>query len=322
MSFYEFDDLLQLELPTTEPLIENVLMARDKVLLFANPKVGKSVLSEQAAACLAGGHPFLGFKVAGPQHVLYISAEGDVDEVQENGRHMNKVLPVGKNKLWYWMLPEEPLNTRKGFELLCEQADRIKGQIGSYPALTIFDPAYALMVGSLSKDESVGPLLRNLNRYQEYTEGGSLLIVHHTHRAKRTPTGEIVVEGDDSFMGTFLWKAWPKTVFLLGMRADKYRVLTCDTHRRKSMFPEEGLLLTMVEPDPLCYEVKEEGVTPVVATVRALLRLAPMSVTELERATEKSHGAVTEAVQYWNTKGMLEVQETARAAKFKWRGEV
>ena len=321
MSFYEFDDLLQLELPTTEPLIENVLMARDKVLLFANPKAGKSVLSEQIAACLASGHSFLGFKVASPQPVLYISAEGDVDEVQENGRHMSKVLPVGKNKLWYWMLPEEPLNTRKGFELLCGQADRIKEQIGSYPALTIFDPAYALMVGSLSKDESVGPLLRNLNKYQEHTEGGALLIVHHTHRARRTPTGEIVAEGDDSFMGTFLWKAWPKTVFLLGLRADKYRVLTCDTHRRKSMFPEEGMLLTMVEPDPLCYEVKEEGVTPVIATVRALLRLAPMSVTELERASEKSHGAVTEAVQYWNTLRMLEVEQTTRAARFRWRRE-
>lgn len=57
-------------------------------LLVSHPKVGKSMFAQQLAFSLTTGEDFLGFKV-NPSHVLYITIEGDINQLQDRFKLMN-----------------------------------------------------------------------------------------------------------------------------------------------------------------------------------------------------------------------------------------
>ena len=57
-------------------------------LLVSHPKVGKSMFAQQLAFSLTTGEDFLGFKV-NPSHVLYITTEGDINQLQDRFKLMN-----------------------------------------------------------------------------------------------------------------------------------------------------------------------------------------------------------------------------------------
>ena len=65
-------------------------------LLVSHPKVGKSMFAQQLAFSLTTGEDFLGFKV-NPSHVLYITTEGDINQLQDRFKLMN--LKPNVNKL-------------------------------------------------------------------------------------------------------------------------------------------------------------------------------------------------------------------------------
>ena len=57
-------------------------------LLVSHPKVGKSMFTQQLAFSLTTGEDFLGFKV-NLSHVLYITTEGDINQLQDRFKLMN-----------------------------------------------------------------------------------------------------------------------------------------------------------------------------------------------------------------------------------------
>ena len=57
-------------------------------LLVSHPKVGKSMFAQQLAFSLTTGEDFLGFKV-NPSHVLYITTEGDINQLETRFKLMN-----------------------------------------------------------------------------------------------------------------------------------------------------------------------------------------------------------------------------------------
>ena len=237
-----------------EPLVDGILWSDDRALLIAPQKTGKSIVTLQIARCLAGGTPFLGFKVPEVRTVLYLSGEGDMGELKSRSKEMGSLIPTKEGKLYYWPIPQHPLNRQEGLEELIMVGEQVK------PDLTIFDPAYSLMTGSLKEDEAVGDFLRNLNLFQKET-GSAMMITHHSHRPRMTENGQRISEGDQSYYGNMLWTAWPKRVYLLEMVGkEKMRRLSCNTYRDKTGLVEP-MDLTLVEPSPLVLQEKVENWT-------------------------------------------------------------
>jgi hypothetical protein len=237
-----------------EPLVDGILWSDDRALLIAPQKTGKSIVTLQIARCLAGGTPFLGFEVPEVRTVLYLSGEGDMGELKSRSKEMGSLIPTKEGKLYYWPIPQHPLNRQEGLEELMMVGEQVK------PDLTIFDPAYSLMTGSLKEDEAVGDFLRNLNLFQKEI-GSAMMITHHSHRPRMTENGQRISEGDQSYYGNMLWTAWPKRVYLLEMVGkEKMRRLSCNTYRDKTGLVEP-MDLTLVEPSPLVLQEKVENWT-------------------------------------------------------------
>ena len=69
-------------------IVENLMISNGVYLLVSHPKVGKSIFAQQLAFSLTTGEDFLGFKV-NSSHVLYITTEGDINQLQDRFKLMN-----------------------------------------------------------------------------------------------------------------------------------------------------------------------------------------------------------------------------------------
>ena len=69
-------------------IVENLVISNGVYLLVSHPKVGKSMFAQQLAFSLTTGEDFLGFKV-NPSHVLYITTEGDINQLETRFKLMN-----------------------------------------------------------------------------------------------------------------------------------------------------------------------------------------------------------------------------------------
>lgn len=69
-------------------IVENLMISNGVYLLVSHPKVGKSMFAQQLAFSLTTGEDFLGFKVK-PSHVLYVTTEGDLNQLDMRYNLMN-----------------------------------------------------------------------------------------------------------------------------------------------------------------------------------------------------------------------------------------
>lgn len=69
-------------------IVEDLMISNGVYLLVSHPKVGKSMFAQQLAFSLTTGEAFLGFKV-NPSHVLYITTEGDINQLNSRFKLMN-----------------------------------------------------------------------------------------------------------------------------------------------------------------------------------------------------------------------------------------
>lgn len=69
-------------------IVENLMISNGVYLLVSHPKVGKSMFAQQLAFSLTTGEDFLGFKV-NPSHVLYVTTEGDINQLQRRFKLMD-----------------------------------------------------------------------------------------------------------------------------------------------------------------------------------------------------------------------------------------
>lgn len=301
---YESRSLLAMNLERPL-LIPGVITGMDKIMLVADPKIGKSILAQQLASALGANKPFLGYQpVEGTHRVLYIAAEGDVDEVQARGQMMGKVINVPDNRVYYWPVPSRPLNTQEGYEILMEVGREI------LPALTIFDPLYALMSGSMKDDEQMSALMRVINRYQ-LEIGSAVLLVHHNHRPSKGEDGKWIDEGDESYFGSFVVKAWPRVLWV--MVADnkndaRYVALSNPIQRNRTskLGTPKAKKLMLVEPDPLIFVDRVDGMASSQHAIRAILTLdACATQNELAIRLDRSTAMISEALTWLVTNGYV-----------------
>ncbi|MBI4127830.1 MAG: AAA family ATPase [Parcubacteria group bacterium] len=311
---------MEMDLRAGEPIVESILDPMDKVLLVARYKGGKSVWAQQLAQSVGGGHEFIGFRVPHPQTVLYVAGEGDLDELQDRAKAMSVLLPVPNKGVYVWPIPELPFNVPAGQRLLLSTAESIKEEYGRYPNVTIFDPVYSLMVGSMKDDEAVGRFLRVVNLYQALTHS-AVVLVQHTHRTIRVE-GEEVEELSEGFFGSMLWKAWPRRVYYIQQRRGKVFEWSTAEFRRKQAF-KEPIQLTMIEPYPLAFVRRDERLDPTMAAALALLGggINGISTTEITHTLQKDRTTVTHALNSLEVLGEVE-SEIVEGGSKKWRKRV
>lgn len=82
-------------------IVENLMISNGVYLLVSHPKVGKSMFAQQLAFSLTTGEDFLGFKV-NPSHVLYITTESDINQIDERYKLMNLKPDISKLDIIDW----------------------------------------------------------------------------------------------------------------------------------------------------------------------------------------------------------------------------
>ena len=173
-------------------IVENLMISNGVYLLVSHPKVGKSMFAQQLAFSLTTGEDFLGFKV-NPSHVLYITTEGDINQLNDRFKLMN--LKPNVNKLHIIDIDDIP-----DFYIRDIERDIYELTFYKEPLFIIMD-----MFKDIKFDTSY-----DLNNYQEINDvvfrklkelcrkyNSTLLVTHHLNKRDET-MGSVGLNADVS----------------------------------------------------------------------------------------------------------------------------
>ena len=173
-------------------IVENLMISNGVYLLVSHPKVGKSMFAQQLAFSLTTGEDFLGFKV-NPSHVLYITTEGDINQLQDRFKLMN--LKPNVDKLHIIDIDDIP-----DFYIRDIERDIHELTFDKEPLFIIMD-----MFKDIKFDTSY-----DLNNYQEINDvvfrklkelcrkyNATLLVTHHLNKRDET-MGSVGLNADVS----------------------------------------------------------------------------------------------------------------------------
>ena len=173
-------------------IVESLMISNGVYLLVSHPKVGKSMFAQQLAFSLTTGEDFLGFKV-NPSHVLYITTEGDINQLNDRFKLMN--LKPNVNKLHIIDIDDIP-----DFYIRDIERDIYELTFDKEPLFIIMD-----MFKDIKFDTSY-----DLNNYQEINDvvfrklkelcrkyNSTLLVTHHLNKRDET-MGSVGLNADVS----------------------------------------------------------------------------------------------------------------------------
>ena len=173
-------------------IVENLMISNGVYLLVSHPKVGKSMFAQQLAFSLTTGEDFLGFKV-NPSHVLYITTECDINQLNDRFKLMN--LKPNVNKLHIIDIDDIP-----DFYIRDIERDIYELTFDKEPLFIIMD-----MFKDIKFDTSY-----DLNNYQEINDvvfrklkelcrkyNATLLVTHHLNKRDET-MGSVGLNADVS----------------------------------------------------------------------------------------------------------------------------
>ncbi len=279
---YTGTDLRTAVLKGSNPLIENFIYERDNILLVGKEKSNKSTLAMQICCHLSCAEPLFGdFDIPHAVNCVYIQTEGKLANTKANYINMTKALPHNDNNLLFLYYPRLPLNRPEGLSIVKSDIDSWKK-----PDLIVVDPLYQSMFGKIEEQEASSAMTGNLRILGE-TYQSAILLIHHAHRLKRNQNHQIIDEGDDAVFGSFVWKAFPETVFLIQkVKGHKNnRKLTCDTQRMGNVI--ESLELKLIEPIPFFLAIND-NLPPIDIKVLHFLEKHPQTMKQLMINTGKS----------------------------------
>ena len=173
-------------------IVENLMISNGVYLLVSHPKVGKSMFAQQLAFSLTTGEDFLEFKV-NPSHVLYITTEGDINQLNDRFKLMN--LKPNVNKLHIIDIDDIP-----DFYIRDIERDIYELTFDKEPLFIIMD-----IFKDIKFDTSY-----DLNNYQEINDvvfrklkelcrkyNSTLLVTHHLNKRDET-MGSVGLNADVS----------------------------------------------------------------------------------------------------------------------------
>jgi hypothetical protein len=185
---------------------------------------------------------------------------------------MSKAIPVNNDNFRYIFRAKLWLNVQADIEKLMEQIDEMNYR----PDVIFVDPLYTAVKGSLSNDEVASGIICSIRMLQE-RYNCCVVVVHHEHKAIRDREGNRINEGDDSIMGSSLFKNFANHVLRLTFdKKTKMRELTCDTQRNSKVLNKVKLVLN---EDPLGFHIEHKSTPPMQLNILNYLKIHGQSCT-------------------------------------------
>lgn len=288
---------------THEELIQGVLWDGDVVMLLGSEKAGKSILGLQMAFCLTSGTPFLDkYTVPNPVSVLYIQTEGKESEmVDTRMRNMQNTIDLDETKFSRIFQHFLPLDSKDAMDALITGIKYMDRP----PRVIIIDSLYTSMEGDLNENHAVRTFISSVSRL--LSECNATLVIIHHETKEQWESGKMVERGDRGSYGSVFLRAWVSHILYLKKHPDKSRTLTCDTQRSGSVIEREELL--MLEPNPLCFQIKGDY-APYVELVWRHLRDGA-TCEELMERTNLSRSSVAKGLRQ-----LLKVERVTKTATY------
>lgn len=283
------DSLFQ-ETVGTKEIIKEIIREGEIGMLLGSEKAGKSILGLQMAAAISAGGTFLDkFEVPEPLPVAYLQLEGYPHTERLN--RMRNAVEVNNENLFLLHKKFLPID-------LPEFREELKVTIASLPKVPkvfFLDPLYAGMQGDLINNTDIRRFIAAASKLVE-DFGFTMIIVHHEKRENfDVETHQPINLGDRGSYGSVFLRAWVDHILYLKKNKDKTRSLSCETQRSGSVL-EEPLQLVLIEPNPLCFQLKGDYAA-FVETVKASLRLGPKTKKQLCQSTGLSQDSVDKALR-------------------------
>lgn len=204
---YKFKDLKDYILDPTDYFAGKGFLRKAAGTLLIGPTgMGKSVLAEQFAVCLATGKPLLNkIAVPNPKRVLYIESENDLDVLQRD------ICSIAKRLKAPEALLQRNLDIRHIFgvtgkkfgEYLEEDCNTFK------PEFVVIDHYQSYVDGDLNNSTTFTEWIKPINMIIQ-TYQISLLIIAHKPKPRDTSEWDIR-EGVYSAMGNSVISNWART---------------------------------------------------------------------------------------------------------------
>ena len=303
MKIYTGEELLGGEFTEPPKLIDKFLAKEQKVILLGDAKIGKSILSQQIAFAVTAGGKFLDeFDVLEKSDVLYVQAEGDMNETMSRCKMMAKEMPMDKGRLrWMYtsMLPMDRDDSVSNF------IKHVKETAGTFaPKLIIIDPLYMMAsTGSLSDDSVAIKIVTSLQVIKDHF-GATILVNHHEHRPRRDEMGRAIHEGDGSIFGSFVWRANMDHVIRISKAGEQIRDINCDTQRSGKII--KNFKLELCQPDPLYFDIYVERATDREKEILRGLRRGEKKEKELEEDCEMPRSTAFRILRRLRNKKLVE----------------
>lgn len=247
---YSGKEFFDLKFPKREFLVESIIKEKDSVILVGEEKAGKSILIFQLITALTSKHPFLDkFSVSKPCKVTYVQLEGELHDSQDRFNRM--IGSIDFDRELFNIKFSEPLKLQEEADMqkLIREIELKQGK----PDVIIIDPIYFALTGSLSDDDIVRKFIGNIRIMKDHF-GCSIILVHHCHKIKLDPKGNVLFEGDNAMFGSIFFKAWADHTFLFRYdKVNNIRILSCDTQRAGDII--KNLKLKLIEPNPLYFDI-------------------------------------------------------------------
>jgi len=243
-------ELVDSPISPRQPLVENFIYEKLVIMVYADPGVGKSVLSLCMALQASAGLPVFGFfQPVRPLKIYYCLTERGVEEPLERMQHMKQIIDINYDNIY---IDEETIGINvldpKDEAALIERIERFCLE----PDIIVFDPIYAMVKGGLSDGEDATMFAQFSARIQKHF-GCVNWFNHHTLKNTNDFAEGKYYPKSDPFMGSQFLKAHVTGMYYLTQSDNKCIMsLKKDSHstmlKKFSMdFHAESYTLSMSE---------------------------------------------------------------------------
>ena len=169
--------------PVKQYIGSHILIDQGRLLIFAPPKVGKSVLAQQLCFCIATGRDWLGYPTQ-PGRVLYLSLEGSKIMFRDR---------LYKVSQQFQGVPPNALRFISGvdFKLTrnADVADLHNIIARDQPNIVVLDPWYKMM-----SDGDVKTYEQTMDKMDQIISkfGVALVVVHHDTVPQHSTSGKVI----------------------------------------------------------------------------------------------------------------------------------
>jgi KaiC/GvpD/RAD55 family RecA-like ATPase len=173
-----WSELLTLELPEQEWIIDGLIPRGSFSMLFGREKAGKSLLANDMGLCVALDEPFIDRSVkSGP--VVFVSAEEHIRDV----RSRMKKRVGSRSDVAVYLLQVD--GTHDGYVMRIDQGQGVQDivdVITEYePALMVFDVLREFHSGKENEADDMAPILQPIRNIAHETNT-AIVLVHHASR--------------------------------------------------------------------------------------------------------------------------------------------